>query len=92
MKNSMAIAVPLPGLGKLKLVVTCAVVALVAGLLGTGWLGTASAQGQTACPAIDLGTLDTGLGTGFTANGRWSTEDCDSRFRSDAMPTPIGLS
>ena len=84
MKNSMAIAVPLPGLGKLKLVVACAVVALVAGLLGTGWLGTASAQGQTACAAIDLGTLDTGPGTELTANGRWSTEDCDSRFRSDS--------
>ena len=40
---------------------------------------------RTARP-VDLGLLDSTPGSQLTASGRWTTEDCDSRFRvnSDA--------
>ena len=34
------------------------------------------------CDTVDLGMLDTTPGSKLTASGRWTTEDCDSRFRS----------
>ena len=32
----------------------------------------------------DLGTLDAEAGSELQADGRWTTEDCDSRFRTDS--------
>lgn len=49
-----------------------------------GWFGIASAQDQEACSAIDLGTLGAELDAELAADGNWSTEDCDSRFRTDS--------
>ena len=57
---------------------------MLAGLLALEWSSARSAQGQTACEPIDLGTLDAGLDAELTADGSWSTEDCDSRFRTDS--------
>ena len=77
------LAFPTVGLGVLLLAVA---VALAAGFLVFGWSGPAWAQGASECETTDLGTLSTDAGTELTADGRWTTQDCDSRFRpaSDA--------
>ncbi|MDE0235746.1 MAG: pre-peptidase C-terminal domain-containing protein [bacterium] len=36
------------------------------------------------CETVDLGMLDSTPGSKLTASGRWTTEDCDSRFRSNS--------
>ncbi len=45
-----------------------------------------TAQETTSCQVIDLGTLATGADGSLEAEGRWTTEDCDSSFHlnSDA--------
>ncbi len=72
------------------------VLALLAGVLAFGGAGAASAQepvlisaevttqDEANCEAVDLGLLDSAPGSQLTASGRWSTEDCDSRFRSNS--------
>ena len=71
-------------------------VALLAGVLALAGAGTASAQepvlisedvttqDDASCETIDLGELSNALGSELTANDRWTTEDCDSRFRSNS--------
>ena len=45
--------------------------------------GTSTALGQTGdCDIIDLGTVDSETGSLLEAQGRWTTGDCDSRFRA----------
>ncbi len=58
------------------------VAALALAWLALGWSGSAWAQGESSCEVIDLGTLGTEEGVELTAYGRWTTEDCDSRFRT----------
>ena len=84
--NSWTLAVPLVRIEMRTLAIACAAVALVVGLLAAGGYRAASAQANPACAANDLGTLFSNSGRGLTANGSWTTEDCDSRFRvgSDA--------
>lgn len=53
------------------------VVMLLAGSQG------ALAQSDPQCGAVDIGTLDTDADTELRAEGRWTTEDCDSRFRNE---------
>jgi len=72
------------------------VVALLAGILAFGGAGAASAQEpvviseevttqeEPSCVTVDLGMLDSTPGSSLEASGRWSTEDCDSRFRSNS--------
>ena len=61
-------------------------VALIASVVAVA--GSSSALGQEAadCEVTDLGTLGSEAGSTLEAVGRWTTEDCDSRFRvgSDA--------
>ncbi len=59
-----------------------AVVALIASALALA--GTSAALGQDAedCEVTYLGTLDNSTGSALEAQGRWTTEDCDSRFRA----------
>ena len=47
---------------------------------------SASAQDDPGCTASDLGQLSDKSAAGLQANGRWSTQDCESQFRpgSDA--------
>ena len=72
-------------------------VALLAGVLAFGGAGAASAQEpalisedevttqeEPSCEIVDLGALDSAPGSSLEASGRWSTEDCDSRFRLDS--------
>ncbi len=73
------------------------VVALLAGVLAFGGAGAASAQEpvliseeeattqeEPSCEVVDLGALDSAPGSSLEASGRWTTEDCDSRFRLDS--------
>ena len=61
-----------------------AAVALIVGLLAAGGLRAVSAQADPACEVNDLGTLFSNSLSGLSAKGRWTTEDCDSRFRADS--------
>ena len=78
-KNVQALALPSVGLGMRALIIAGAVAALTIGLLALGWSGSARAQ---TCEANDLGTLGAEAGTELTVNGRWTTGNCDSRFRT----------
>ena len=76
--------------------VSCMAVTLIASVLAFAGGGAASAQepvliseevttqSEPSCESIDLGTLDTAPGSVLEASGRWTTEDCDSRFRSNS--------
>ena len=61
-------------------------VALLAAALALAATGTALGQDTEDCDVADLGTLGSEAGSMLEAQGRWTTEDCDSRFRpgSDA--------
>ena len=59
-----------------------AVAALVVGLLALSWSGSAWAQEESACEVNDLGTLGADADIELAASGRWTTEKCDSRFRT----------
>lgn len=41
-------------------------------------------QEEASCEVVDLGALDSAPGSSLEASGRWTTEDCDSRFRIDS--------
>ena len=68
------------------LVMSGAVVAVVATSLALAGSSTALGQEAADCEVTDLGTLGSGTGSVLEAEGRWTTEDCDSRSRpgSDA--------
>ena len=59
-----------------------AVVALIASALTLAGTSTALGQDAEDCEVTDLGTLDNSTGSALEAQGRWTTEDCDSRFRA----------
>ena len=63
------------------LVFACAVVALIAGVLLLEGPDTVSAD-HPECEVTDLGTL--GADGALEATGGWTTEDCDSRFRTES--------
>lgn len=65
------------------LLIAC-VVALVAGALALLGSGRVWAQEGSDCEVIDLGTLGVEEGGDLRTDGRWTTEDCDSRFRTDS--------
>ena len=70
-------------IGTRALAMACAVIVLIAGVLVLEGPHHARAQEAPDCEVIDLGTLTEGDG-GLHASGRWTTEDCDSRFRIDS--------
>ncbi len=86
MKNSTLMAIPAVEARILMLAALCAAATLFIALISLGWFGTVSAQEGPACETIDLGTLGTEPQAVLTADGRWTTEDCESGFRpgSDA--------
>ena len=62
-----------------------AATALIAAVLALAGANTAlaqNAQNTGECEITDLGTLGNAVESVLTATGRWTTEDCDSRFRS----------
>ena len=65
------------------MVTSAAAVALVATSLALTGSSAALAQEAAAeCDPTDLGALGDEVGSVLEAEGRWSTEDCDSRFRA----------
>ena len=80
--NAGTLAVPPVGYAIRALAMAFAAVALVVGSLALGWFPTASADSHEACEVYDLGTLFSNSLEGLKANGRWTTEDCESRFRA----------
>jgi len=75
--------------GLRRAVVTVVAVALIGGVLAVAGAGVASGQETAAapeqesaeCPVTSLGGLGAPAGSVVQAEGRWTTEDCDSRFR-----------
>ena len=61
-----------------------AAMALVATALAMAGTSTALGQDTEGCEVTDLGTLGNSAGSVLEAEGRWTTEDCDSRFRVDS--------
>ena len=59
----------------------CITFTLLASVLVLPGPGTVLGQESPDCEVMDLGTLSD---TGLEAAGRWTTEDCDSRFRDDS--------
>ncbi|MCY3663773.1 MAG: hypothetical protein OXH28_13270 [bacterium] len=72
--------------GRRSLVVGLAV-ALIAGVLAVAGAGvatgqeTATEQESAECPVTSMGGLGAPAGSVVQAEGRWTTEDCESRFR-----------
>lgn len=66
------------------LVVTMGVLVAVGGVLLMQGNFPTSAQETPGCEVTDLGTLGSGSDGGLSAEGRWSTEDCDSSFHNDS--------
>ena len=71
--------VPDGGLRVRRLVRACIAFTLMASVLVLPGLGTVVGQESTNCEPIDLGTLSE---EALEAVGRWTNEDCESRFRS----------
>ena len=81
-KYFQALAFSPASLGIRALILAGAVAALALILLTLGWRGSTWAQEEPVCEVKDLGTLGTEAGIELKGNGRWTTEDCDSRFRA----------
>ena len=64
------------------LAATGAAMALVATTLALAAPSTALGQGAEDCEVTDLGTLGSQTDSVLEAEGRWTTENCDSRFRA----------
>ncbi len=64
-----------------RLAQACIAFTLVASLLALPASGTVSAQESEGCEVTELGTLG-GPDASLDTVGRWTTEDCDSRFRA----------
>ena len=64
------------------LAIAGATVALVTTVLALAGTTTALGQDTEDCEATDLGTLGSSTDSVLVADGRWTTEDCDSRFRA----------
>ena len=61
-------------------VLLCAVVALLAAIQTFQGAEVALGQSDAGCEATELCSLGAGEGDILTASGRWTGEDCDSRF------------
>ncbi len=85
-KHVHALAFPPAGLGIRLLAIAVTLAALAVGFLVFGWSGPAWAQDASDCETTDLGALGADADAELAADGRWTTQDCDSRFRpaSDA--------
>ncbi len=81
-KYVQSLALPSASPGIRLLTMAGAVTALALALLAITWGGGTSAQGQSACDAIDLGTLSADADSELIGTGRWTTNNCDSRFRT----------
>ena len=69
-----------------RLVLAGLAVALIGGVPAVAGAGVAAGQEGEDCPVTRMGTLGAPTSSSLQAEGHWSTEDCESRFRpgSDA--------
>ena len=72
------------GFGLRTLAKALAVVALIAGALMVDGPRAAWGQEEPSCDVTDLGTLGADADGELRVEGRWTTADCDSRFRIDS--------
>ncbi len=86
------LAFTLVRLGMCRLAIIAAAAALVVGVSALESPRAAFAEDDTDCEVTDLGTLSAEMDR-LEAEGRWTTEDCDSQFRagSDAHTYRIEL-
>ena len=61
---------------------TAALLAAALALAGASTARAQDTQDTEACEVTDLGTLGSSTDSALVAEGRWTTEDCDSRFRA----------
>ncbi len=80
--TSDAVAVPNARRWLRILAIACMAAALVVAVLAVGGPRSVDAQEGSACPVTDLGALGVEADGGLNADGRWTTENCDSRFRT----------
>lgn len=66
------------------LVAACVALAVMAAALVLDTPRVASEEHPPECEVIDLGELAGEADAVLTAEGAWTTEDCDSRFRTDS--------
>ena len=85
-KSAEYLAMPWTLAGRRVLAVALAAIVLAVGFLAIlpALDGSPVEGGHGDCEVTDLGTLGTEVDSELQANGRWTTEDCDSRFRSDS--------
>ncbi len=77
-----SLAIP-AGLAMRAFAIACAAAALLFAALALGLFPALSAQENAPCQVTDLGALGADTDSVLEATGRWTTEDCDSRFRAD---------
>ena len=70
--------------GARKLAMAVAVITLIGVATLLHGNNLTSAQDAPDCAVNDLGTLGGGTDAGLSAEGRWTTEDCDSEFHLDS--------
>ena len=70
--------------GKRRLAIALAIAALASVLMAVGWFRVGWAQEEPSCSAQELGILGGAADAQLTASGRWTTEDCDSRYRANS--------
>ena len=68
--------------GAARLVRVGVAVAMIASMLAVAGSSIALGQETAECEVTDLGTLGSFFDRVLEAEGRWTTEDCDSRFRA----------
>ena len=68
--------------GAARLVRVGVAVAMIASMLAVAGSSIALGQETAECEVTDLGTLGSLFDRVLEAEGRWTTEDCDSRFRA----------
>ena len=84
MNAGVTSASPIRALAIASLIMTLIAAVLVGAALFSTTPDSLLAQQDPDCPVTDLGTLGTEAESKLEANGRWTTHDCDSRFRIDS--------
>ena len=64
------------------LAIACTAAAVMVAVLVMGGPRPLVAQGEAACAVTDLGALGPDASAEMETEGRWTTENCDSRFRT----------
>ncbi len=82
MNNGVHALLPtIPGIRKLTMLVTLALIASLVALVSSN---TTWAQEDASCQINHLGTLGDEANSKLRTAGRWTTNDCDSRFQADS--------